>query len=222
MANNPASTITSETNALLKEHSTQQPTTITGKPLKYHHDNSVGIMNSESGGFTGGPPNLLPPAFTDDSLVRIPIRMSDIYGTEVQVPKKKNGFFRRRSSVADEIKVVMMSRGEYLKYWVKGEDGKFAGLVVEPVEGRQMWFEKQLQLNQKWVEEDPSLGKRLHDVSLLEIWRVLAATPCGQNEVPLDWLQVALSQTDLKRILRSESPVDEQRTERLRPSFVTA
>lgn len=160
MDNDVASLAPSNTTTLVEERPYQQPTTITGKPIKHQHDNVTGMMLGDGGGFTGaGTGNLLPPAFTDSSLVRIPLKMSDVNGTEVQVPKKKS-FFRKSSSSGDEFKVVMMSRGGYLKYWLKGEDGKFAPTVVEPPEGRQQWFESPLQLNQKWIEEDPTLAKR--------------------------------------------------------------
>ena len=35
-----------------------------------------------------------------------------------------------------------MTRGEYLRYWAKGEDGKFLPSVVEPAEGRRAWIQK--------------------------------------------------------------------------------
>lgn len=118
-------------------------------------------MYAEGGGFgdSGAGANLLPPAFTDKSLVRIPIKLKDLNPNPVQEAPKKKGFFRKSSSAQDEIKVVMMSRGDYLKYWAKGEDGNFLPSVEEPPEGRQRWFEKQLELNEEWKKTDPSLGK---------------------------------------------------------------
>lgn len=79
--------------------------------------------------------NLLPPGYTDKSLVRIPIKMTDIDGVNPVQPAKKKGLFRKMSSSSasdGEIKVVMMSRGDYLKYWAKGDDGKYLPTVQEP------------------------------------------------------------------------------------------
>jgi hypothetical protein len=102
------------------------------------------VMMGDGGagfGFGAAGANLLPPGFTDKSLVRIPIKMSDIEGADPVQPTKKKGFFRKLSTGSPilsspgsggEMKVVMMSRGDYLKYWVKGEDGKFAPTVQEP------------------------------------------------------------------------------------------
>ena len=105
--------------------------------------------------------NLLPPAYTDKSLVRIPIKMSDVDPCDVK-PVKKRGFFRRLSdgpNQGDEIKVVMMSRGDYLKYWAKGEDGRFLPSVEEPPEGRKEWVRKTLLLNLQWrKKEGASIG----------------------------------------------------------------
>jgi predicted RNA-binding protein YlxR (DUF448 family) len=106
--------------------------------------------------------NLLPPGYTDKSLVRIPIRMSDIEpNKEVQPEKKKKNVFKRFTHAMTpapdgdaEIKVVGMCRGDYLKYWAKGEDGKFLPTVVEPPEGRKAWVENQLKLNEEWNRQD--------------------------------------------------------------------
>ena len=47
-----------------------------------------------------------------------------------------------------------MSRGDYLKYWAKGEDGKFKEGVVEPPEGRAEWLANALER-----QEREGLGK---------------------------------------------------------------
>lgn len=96
--------------------------------------------------------NLLPPAYNDNSLVRIPIRMSDVDETEIR-PMKKRGLFGRKSSSAVDMKVVMMSQGDYLKYWAKGEDGNFLPTVQVPPEGRKEWFRKQMELNEQWQKK---------------------------------------------------------------------
>ena len=142
-----------------------QATTLTGKPIQQYHDHFTSTMMAESAapwvGNAGA--NLLPPGYTDKSLVRIPIRMSDVDPNEMQPAKKKGGFFRKLSSSgsssAGEMKVVMMSRRDYLKYWAKGDDGKFLPSVEEPPEGRKEWYRQQLELNEEWKRNDPSLGK---------------------------------------------------------------
>jgi hypothetical protein len=126
--------------------------------------------------------NILPPGYTDKSLVRIPIResdlgaeaqepepeTSDIYSPEIQVTKKGvfGGLFKgmkgkamssRQKQREGGFQMVMMSRGDYLKHWAKGDDGKFLPSVVEPPEGRRAWLKRQLELNKQWVKEDPSL-----------------------------------------------------------------
>lgn len=149
----------------------EQRTTLTGKPLKYQHDSSTNMMLSE-GGFAVGNAgaNLLPHGYTDKSLVRIPIKMSDVEGeaakgTDPIKQPKKGGFFRKLSGAmsdktgGEEIKMVSMSRGDYLKYWAKGDDGNFLPDVVEPPEGRKEWFRKQVLLNEEMKKDTPSARK---------------------------------------------------------------
>lgn len=160
MAKDTASIAASEVSTL-PEYSKEQPTTFLGKPIKYTHDHHTSMMYAEGGGFgdSGAGANLLPPGFTDKSLVRIPIKLKDLNPNPVQEAPKKRGLFRRSSSTDEEFKSVMMSRGDYLKYWAKGEDGNFLPSVQEPPEGRQMWFEKQLEMNEEWKKNDPYIGK---------------------------------------------------------------
>lgn len=58
------------------------------------------------------------------------------------------------SKDSDDMKIVAMSRGDYLKYWVKGADGKFKDSVVEPPEGRAEWLANALER-----QEREGLGK---------------------------------------------------------------
>ena len=146
----------------------EERTTLAGNPIRRQHDHFTMVMAEASGGmgFGAAGANTLPPGYTDRSLVRIPIKMSDVDRNEIELVKKK-GFFRRRPSRSDvEVKVVMMSRGEYLKYWAKGEDGNFLPTVVEPPEGRKEWIRQQLELNEEWTKKNPSLGKARCKVSL--------------------------------------------------------
>ena len=113
--------------------------------------------------------NFLPPGYTDQSAVRIPIKMSDIDGNEVQQqpPTKKQSFLRKLSTSGfidktknEDVKVVIMTRGDYLKYWAKGEDGKFLPGVVEPPEGRREWVRKQIEFGEEWEKNKAGRGKK--------------------------------------------------------------
>lgn len=143
--------------------SSQEPrTTLTGRPIKYEHDTLSNTVCGES--FLVGA-NTLPPGYTDNSLVHIPIKTAEYlapatstqhYDNDVvkrEQPKKGSVFSRLSSKIsgagsgkdADELKIVQMSRGEYLKYWAKGDDGKFRDDVVEPEEGRAVWLANALE-----------------------------------------------------------------------------
>jgi len=148
----------------------EERTTLTGKPIRYEHDTATNVMLGDGGGFasTTAGANLLPPGYTDRSLVRIPIKLADvggqdaIQGTAEIKAEKKRGFLSKlttKKDARDDMKVVMMSRGDYLKYWAKGPDGKYLDTVLEPPEGRQEWFRQQLVLNEEMKRNDPSLGK---------------------------------------------------------------
>lgn len=127
MSKDNASIAPSEATTLINDDKPREGrTTLTGKPIKYEHDNLGGMMLGDGGGFAarGVGANLLPPGYTDKSLVRIPIKMSDVEdapATESDVKTEKKGgflgmFSSKRKEANEDIKVVMMSRGEYLKY----------------------------------------------------------------------------------------------------------
>lgn len=166
----------------------EERTTLTGQPIPEgrSHDPYNMLMGDGIGladiGMAGA--NTLPLGYTNNSLVRVPVRGadlepaepdqeagdSDIYTPEVQVTKKSRlgGLFkglkekttspRQKQREGGDIRMVMMSRGDYLQYWAKGQDGKFLPNVVEPSEGRRRWVENQLELNKEWIEKDPSLA----------------------------------------------------------------
>lgn len=149
----------------------QEPrTTLTGRPIKYSHDTLTNTLCGES--FLIGA-NTLPPGYTDTSLVHIPIKTAEYIGpaanyTQAQnlgnevkreQPKKGSVFSRFSSKISggasgsgkDDggLKIVAMSRGEYLKYWAKGEDGRFRDGVVEPEEGRAEWLANALERQER-------------------------------------------------------------------------
>jgi len=142
----------------------QERTTLFGKPIEYKHDPFTNMM--PDGGMAGAGANLLPPGFTDNSQVSIPIKMSDLEDEPVKPPPevKKSGLFGKLSKgfgrggrSSQEIKVVQMSRGDYLKYWAKGEDGQYLPNVVEPPMGRKEWVSKQMRMIEARKEYDASL-----------------------------------------------------------------
>ncbi|OJD36818.1 uncharacterized protein BKCO1_9000169 [Diplodia corticola] len=121
--------------------------TAAGRPKP---DYQPGISNMDCGSFTGsGAPNLLPVRFTDKSMINVPIPAADLWDGSEPVPQPNE---RRSSWIAklgkklgtkekQKIVNVKMTRGEYLKYWAKDEDGNYVG--TEPRgEGKRIWREK--------------------------------------------------------------------------------
>ena len=154
----------------------EERTTLTGKPISYEHDNFTNMMLGDGGaglGVGGVGANFLPPGYTDKSRVRIPIKMSDVegdnkaHGAGEEISAVKSGGLLGKSSKkksdkqnnGDEITMLMMSRGDYLKYWAKDDNGAFLPNVVEPPEGRTEWFRKQVLLNEEMYKDNPTLGK---------------------------------------------------------------
>lgn len=172
IASSEAATLAGNNGKQQEEH-----TTLHGRPIRRDHDNLSNMMLGDGAGAspTVGA-NLLPPGFTDRSRVHIPIKMSEIEGgapdsSEVKA-EKKGGLFKKFSGKRkddEEIKVVMMSRGDYLRYWAKGNDGKYLDSVVEPPEGRKEWLRKQLELIEQMKRDDPSLGKQKISYSASEL-----------------------------------------------------
>lgn len=145
----------------------QARTTLTGRPLRYEHDSLSNTVSGES--FLVGA-NTLPPGYTDSSLVHIPIKTAAYLAPSTQLQDAENDVKRsppRRGSAlsrlssklssgiatktndADDMKIVAMSRGDYLKYWAKGENGEFKEGVVEPPEGRAEWLANALERQEK-------------------------------------------------------------------------
>ena len=149
----------------------QTRTTLTGRPLRYEHDSLSNTVSGES--FLVGA-NTLPPGYTDTSLVHIPIKTAlylapattqpqDAENDVKRSPPRKRSALSRLSSKlssatktddADDMKIVAMSRGDYLKYWVKGGNGEFKEGVVEPPGGRAEWLANALER-----QEREGLGK---------------------------------------------------------------
>ncbi|EME48474.1 hypothetical protein DOTSEDRAFT_67495 [Dothistroma septosporum NZE10] len=146
---------------LMYDPNDEPRTTLTGQPIPQQQHSSLSSMTYSEGGIgvtSAAGANLLPPGYTDSSMVRVPIKTADYASPSFHdiKPEKRRSFFSKLktgSSSEVEVKVIAMSRLEYLKYWVKGEDGKFRADVVEPPEGRAAWVRMQLEINEKWREE---------------------------------------------------------------------
>lgn len=146
-------------------------TNIHGQPIKYTHDNMTSMMLGDGGaGLMNIGANTLPHGYTDRSLVRIPIKISDyLESSELAIPSppRRRSFLNKlsdglgSSSKKDEgtIRAVAMSRGDYLKYWAKGNDGKFLPSVVEPSEGRAEWLRRQFDFDDHLRRQDAELNK---------------------------------------------------------------
>lgn len=115
-------------------------------------------------GFGSGTANMLPHRFTDDSMLTIPIPAKDLEEAmstqetagpvyhEEQKKSSARSWFRRKSSAQKErmggkggITMVKMTRGEYLRFWAKGEDGRYLEGVVAPAEGRREWVRRKME-----------------------------------------------------------------------------
>lgn len=148
----------------------EQRTTLTGRPLQYKHDS---LSNASESILVGA--NTLPPGYTDSSLVHIPIKTALYLAPTTQshdgendvkhssprkgsvlsrLSSKLHGGIASNNTDVDGMKIVAMSRGDYLQYWAKGEDGGFKEGVVEPPGGRAEWLTNALER-----QEREGLGK---------------------------------------------------------------
>jgi hypothetical protein len=155
--------VTSDSTSPSTSRPEEPRTTLTGRPIRYEHDS---LSNTCSGASFHVGANTLPPGYTDKSLVHIPIKTAlylppapqpeDAENDIKRSPPRKGSAFSRLSSKfqngiagnntdVDGMKIVAMSRGDYLKYWAKGEDGNFKDNVVEPPEGRAEWLANALE-----------------------------------------------------------------------------
>lgn len=75
-------------------------------------------------------------------------------GVFSKISSKMSGGKKDSSASSDGLKIIAMSRGDYLKYWAKGEDGQFRDDVVDPPGGRAEWLAAALER-----QEREGLGK---------------------------------------------------------------
>ncbi|KAK6437051.1 hypothetical protein LTR95_006749, partial [Oleoguttula sp. CCFEE 5521] len=131
-------------------------TSLHGQAIKHDHDNMSNMMLGDGGGFNSGVgANHLPYGYTDTSLVRIPIKISD-YGvtsppSQHEEAEKKGGFMRKLSSFGN-------GRGK--KDEGEGNDGKFAEGVVEPEGGRAEWLRKQFAFDDEVRRQDREMNSK--------------------------------------------------------------
>lgn len=109
--------------------------------------------------FVGQAPQFLPQKFTDESLLMIPVPMSalkdpssapngddDAVGEQPkqerqqqqqQQQRRSSNFMNKlkggekKGRKKEEFKMVKMTRGEYLMYWAKDEEGRYMGTEPE-------------------------------------------------------------------------------------------
>jgi hypothetical protein len=111
------------------------------------------------------------PVYVDDDgdWVRVPINITDLErkaensqesNEESKPAGIKDKVLRRLSldkSRRGEIKEVVMSREDYLKYWAQDKTGQFLPTIQEPPNGRKNWLNRQIELNVEWHREEGSL-----------------------------------------------------------------
>ncbi|KAL8649291.1 MAG: hypothetical protein Q9226_005638 [Calogaya cf. arnoldii] len=132
----------SDTAPLAQDTDAMQRFTATGRPMPSYNPSALGNMPSD---FTSQAPQFLPQKFTDESVLVIPVPLSALEAEEASAPKGDNKEPQRRSSLfgklkkggemkggkKDGFKMVEMTRGEYLKYWAKDEEGRYIGTEPE-------------------------------------------------------------------------------------------
>ncbi|KAI4253661.1 MAG: hypothetical protein L6R42_007491 [Xanthoria sp. 1 TBL-2021] len=141
------STEENDTAQLAQDTDGMQRFTATGRPMPSYNPSALGNMPSS---FVGQAPQFLPQKFTDDSVLMNPVPMSafedpssapngddDTVGEQPQQERQQQQQQRRSSSFMnkleggekkggkkEEFKMVKMTRGEYLMYWAKDEEGR--------------------------------------------------------------------------------------------------
>lgn len=124
--------------------------TATGRPIPHPKDSRQGRSWQAYAGadsLGAGPANFAPVRFTDDSIITIAVLPPDgakeksleddsdeDYNPIKEEPKKKFGFFRRKSSAYAKKKdqsfvMKKVTRGDYLKYYAKDDDGNYTGTM---------------------------------------------------------------------------------------------
>ena len=135
------------------------------------------VVWSESAG--KGSSSTQGPVYVDDygDWVRVPINMTNLErkaennqqsNEEIMPAGIKDKVLRRLSldkSRRDDIKEVVMSREDYLKYWAQDKTGQFLPTIQEPPNGRKIWIDRQMELNEEWHREEggprgPAKGTR--------------------------------------------------------------
>lgn len=127
-----------------------QSFTATGRPIPHPKESREGRTWQAYAGADSlgqGPANFGPVRFTDDSIITIAVMPPDDGkgktlegdsdeddGPVKEEPKKKFGFFRRKSSTYSKKKdqpfvMKQVTRGDYLKYYAKDDNGNYTGTM---------------------------------------------------------------------------------------------
>lgn len=146
----PVSDMSIERDNAIANDPALQNFTATGRPIPHPKDSRQGrawqaYASADSLG--QGPANFGPVRFTDDSVISIAVMPPE--GVEAKTvdddsdeddgpikaePKKKFGFFRRKSSAYAKKKdkpfvMKQVTRADYLKYYAKDDDGNYTGTM---------------------------------------------------------------------------------------------
>ncbi|KAI9780801.1 MAG: hypothetical protein M1816_002673 [Peltula sp. TS41687] len=107
--------------------------TATGRPLTKHHNS--GVANPST--FIPEAPPALPWKFTDSSMISVPIPVLAREDGPTEEENATGGLGSKLKQAikgkkaAPKMRVVKMTRAEYLKYWARDEQGNYIGTEPE-------------------------------------------------------------------------------------------
>ncbi|KAI9753452.1 MAG: hypothetical protein M1835_000991 [Candelina submexicana] len=142
-----ASVAPSEATTLVPDQNDgMQRFTATGRPMPNY--NPSALASGFYGPFGGEAVQHLPSKFTDDSIIHVPIPVDESSTSEIQQKERKQSWVRKigdgirgKKTGQGKFRMVKMTRGEYLKYWAKDEEGRYIGTEPEGL-GRELWRDK--------------------------------------------------------------------------------
>ena len=143
---NPISDMSTERDNAVANDPALQRFTATGRPIPHPKESREGRSWQAAAGseaLGAGPANFAPVRFTDDSMITIAVLPSDDAKVKTledssdddnpikEEPKKKFGFFRRKSAYSKKkdqpFVMKQVTRRDYLKYYAKDDDGNYTG-----------------------------------------------------------------------------------------------
>ncbi|KAI9709621.1 MAG: hypothetical protein M1812_007669 [Candelaria pacifica] len=130
-----------------EENDGMQRFTATGRPMPQYSPSA--LASGFHGPLGGEAVQHLPMKFTDESIITVPIPIdepSPCPETNIIKEGKKSWVSKLGDSIKGKksqgkFRMVRMTRGEYLKYWAKDEEGRYIGTEPEGM-GRELWRNK--------------------------------------------------------------------------------